>query len=342
MATGTSLPSDFTPVPQIMNAHMQKAFVTRSYELLKTWVGGPERPIFLQNQPAYAGKGGQYTENPYFKRAVTAERRDITSNSALTAVKVEGGNNKGVILNRRTPLVEFTDDIFLMGLSPAQISAELGRQAGEIVADDMSNIFIAALIGMVEAMTAGAHTDTVWNASTRTNFDPNVLDRARFLMGDRVGVLRWLLARAEVKKDLSTDANGRAIDMVAGLHLQGDDGRNVYGMERAFVDNADLTVADAGYDKYITLLAGPGVMRGGFIRPVQIETDRRIERETKTTQWRADYDFVIESDHMGWNSGAGGANPSLTALKSSANWSVGYENHKELPLVESIHNYSGN
>jgi hypothetical protein len=346
-----SLPSNFTPVPQVLLPHMRQAFVARSLALLgrmigaagilgNTSSGGPGMPFAQVNEPLFAN-GGQFIEGPTFVRMITANRRDITSNAALVEAAVTGVNNKGVVCNRRTNLAGFADDTFLTGFTNEQISAELGMQTGEMVADDLCSTIIAACIGIVEATTASANTVNVWNTAVRTNLSPNIIDQGRFKLGDRYEALTHALANSFAQQDMRSDATGRNFTGVGNLALQGADNTNWNGLVPTFRDDASLQIADAGFDKCVTLLFGAHVLEFGFYKPVTFESIRFINRETKTTDWRGDWDIWMRCTSRAYNDGAGGANPTNTTLASSANWTDTTSSARELALVEIIHNASG-
>lgn len=334
-------PSDFTPIPQVLLTMMRQGFVTRSLKMLGTILGGGGAPIVSSGDPGF-GIGGQYLDGPTFvSSVVTANRRDITSDSALTPAKPTGVNNKGVLLNRRSNLIAFVDDTKIGGANKEKISAELGLQLGEMVADDYCSILVATLIGIVEGMTASVHSASVWVASgSKINLSADLIDQGRYKMGDRMDQITHMLCRAGSNRDLRSEAVGRSYDAVGGLTLQGADNLNQHGLIKAIRDDASLAVTDAGFDKAITLLMGAGVLEAGFVSPVEVETIRIISNETKQTNWRADWDLYVRCPKMAYNSGAGGANPTVAALGTSSNWTDNTTSHKELPLVELIHNSS--
>lgn len=342
MTAGTSLPSDFTPIPQVMLPYMQQAFVARSLAAGAVVGGVGSGAAFEQVGDMGVAAGGQYVEGPIFKRTLSGNRRDITSVSALTADKVEGANNKGVVLSRRTNLVAFSEATNLAGLSNEAISAVLATELGEVVFDTLLTTLIKACIGAIEAVST-THVKTVWNASTRTNLSPTVLDSGRAILGDRRSVVTNLIARSESMLDMRTDAIGRSFDSVGGVALRGGEGTNLLGINRVMErDEAGLTVADAGYDKYISLLLSSGFLQFGFARSPVVEFDRDITLENKRTLWRADWDIVIRIPSMAYDSADGGANPTDTALATSTNWIDNTTSHKEVGGIEIVHNYSGN
>ncbi len=342
MSAGTSLPGDFTPLPQVLLPHAAKAFVQRNIAVYGMLFGpaGSEAPFWLLNDPIF-GNGGQYIDAPYFKRIPALSRRDVTSVSALTASKVEGGENVGVLVNRRSDLMKFTDSTWIRNATREAISAELGRQLGELILDDVLATAHAALKGLIEAVTAAAHTYTVWVASgTKANLDPAVIDGGRALMGDAWEAITHLCCHSGPNTDLRADARGRGYDTVGGATLRGDPNANGYGLKKCIRDDAIMITTDGGFDKYYSFLLGRGVLKIKFVKPFEIETWRDLTIENKATLWRGDGDYSLRCDEISYNSGAGGANPTNATLAASANWSVGYENHKELKAIELEHNYS--
>ena len=339
MSSGTSLPSDFTPLPQVLLPHASKAFVERNIKVYGGLVGpmGSDAPFWLDGDLFQFG--GQYSDAPYFKNMAAIERRDVTSISALTAEKVEGGETVGILVNRRTKLYKFTDATWIRNATREQISAHLGKQLGERAIDDYISTCIAMLKGMVEAVTAAAHTKSVWVTSgTKVKLDPTLIDQGREKMGDAWEAITHMIMHSSAKTDLRAHGVAQGYDAVGGRTMAGDDNANGYGLKQNIRDDASLVTTDAGYDKYYTFLCGRGVLRGKMVKPYEIEVDRDITLENKATLWRADGDMNLRSDHISYNSGAGGANPTNAALATSANWTPGYENHKEFPAVELEHN----
>ncbi len=343
MSAGTSLASDFSPVPQVMLAHTRQAFVARSNAMLGLMAGSPGSGAAIEQigDPGF-GMGGQYLEAPGIANSIAVNSRDITSTSGLTAQKLAGFNNRGVVVHRRTDLVEFADDTRWAGWNREQLSAECGKQLGEKLVDDMLSTVIAALIGACDAVGSSAHIYSPWSATVRTNLSPSVIDAARQLMGDRGDILKFLITRSQSMVDLRADAVGRSYDAVGGRALAGADGTNIFGLVHALRDDANLTASDAGFDKYITLLLGAGAISIGFPQAVEIETIRVISNETKSTQWRADWSLSVQVPTMQYDGSSSNANPSNSGLATAANWTDNTTSDKEVPIVKIVHNYSGN
>lgn len=345
-----TLPADFTPLPQIYLVHARQAFVARSLELLgrmigqgsylpETTSGGVGMPFIQINDPIFAN-GGQFIDRATFVRSLNINRRDITSNAGIIENKITGINNKGVVMNRRSDLMAFTDDVYIQGFSAEEISQELGKQAGEQVADDLCSTIIATLIGAVEAFTTTTHISTVWSDTVPVNLSPSLIDKGRFVLGDRYDALTHVLVHSAAHQDMRTDATQRSYTGVGNLALAGVDTTNYQGLIPTKRDDTLLVTTEAHHNLVKTFLLGAQVLEFGFYRPVTMETIRAINRETKTTQARWDYDLWVRCTARAYNDSAGGANPSNTTLSSSSNWTDSTSSHKELAAVELQHNAS--
>lgn len=336
-------------VPEVCAEYANKAFVQSLglYSLM-----GPEgsgAPIELMSDPVVAVEG-QYKQRPVLDQMGSAlvTRQDITSNSGVTPQKMTGSNEQMVKLFRKIGPVDFTYNVPIVTRADGeQLSRALGEQAGQQLALNYQESILAALNGMVDAMTATAHTNTVWAAATRTNLSPSVLSSGLALMGDRREFFKKtarIVTRSECAVDLQNDGIGRSYPNVGDRALQGARNTNTLGMgDPVEIDSSRLTVADAGFDKYITLLLGSGCLQIDFCQPMKIYPLLNIlDNEQAQYRWRADSAALLGGHGLSYNSGAGGANPTDTNLASSANWSVVYSQAREVQIIKNIHNMSSN
>lgn len=338
-----SNPSDFF-IPQVSLDYARQSFED-SLELLN-FMGpdaglNPSGPaVAIQNNPVFNSEG-QTLQVPVFKRMTSlVADRDITSNSNTTPVKLDGTNEIAVKKHYRVGPVDFTEDAArLSRATPEQISAEIGRQAGEEMLKAIQASVIAAMVGSVAAVTASAHTKTLWAAATRTNFTPQALNSALQLMAEKRADLTQLLMRSETWQDLGDYYLGQVGSAAFDSFVRGGN-ENPLGKRIATVDSSRLTTADAGFDKYHTLVLGGGAVRVWFTLPMVIyPPDRDLLPEQVLNRWRADFDIAIGVKGMQWG---GGNNPTDANLATSGNWTPVYSNHKEVKIVLVTHNYSGN
>ena len=339
-------------VPEVCMDYASQAF-TQSIGVMEELMGPPGSgaPIEIMD-PAVMGYGdqGQYIQRPVLKRIGSGlvARRDITSNSDTTPVNITGDNEIAVKLNRRVGPVDYTvDSMRLSKLTPAQFSAEIGKQVGEEMALNIQNSIIAAAVGILGGVTSSANTNTVWSATTRTNLSPAVLNSTLALMGDQRDKFRRearILTRSEPTTDLITDLSGRSYNGIGDKALGGQIDMGTYGMGMpVMVDSSNLTIADAGFDKYLTLLLGKGFMQVWFPLPLTIyEVFQTTLPEQVLRRWRGDFDFVIGTHGAKWDVSNGGANPSDATLATTTNWDSNFTRHQEVRGLMAIHNYSGN
>ena len=82
-------------IPEVAAEYARQAFV-ENISFIQEFMGAPGSPIEVVNDPVF-GSEGQYKSRPVFKRMSNlVTRRDVTSTSTATAVKMTGGDEKMV------------------------------------------------------------------------------------------------------------------------------------------------------------------------------------------------------------------------------------------------------
>ena len=331
-------------IPQIVSEHARQAFVSTSSQLMQKLVGGPGYPIVIKNDPMF-NVAGQYVSNPTFKQISSLDSRiDTTSNSDVTPKKLEMADAKGVKIHRKIGPVDLAvDAIDVSSGDYEMMSAELGRQAGENMAVTVQNHILASLRGCVAGVSGTANTLTVWNASSRTNLDSTLIQRGKELLGDRANIFNGAVMHGYAHTDLVKYSLGQGYDAVGGRAHMGSQDAGGLGLVLAGCDDAQLTTADAGFDKYHTLLLGPNALTLQFTKPMVVYPEFvDLLTDQVTIRWRADYGFAVQCPYAEWDSTNGGANPTTTALATSTNWDTIASSTKEYPIVEIVHNSSVN
>ena len=327
-------------IPEVSAEYGRQAFVDNLS--LMALMGGAGAPIELANDPVLA-TSGEYGQRPVFKRISSlVTRRDLSSVAAVTDLELVGGNEQVVKVHKKVGGVAYTLDAGRVSKASAeQISAEIGRQAGEAVSLAVRETLLNAIRGGIAAMSATAHTRTVWNASSRTNLSPEEIESLMDLLGDRREMMSALITRSQPLGDLIRNYQGRGVSGIADVQLARRSIQDTTGRAIYMADSAALTTSDAGFDKYHTLALGPGAVQLGFSLPLTIYPpflDTSLEQVL--VRWRADVDYWIGIRGLAYQ--VGGANPTDAALLSSANWGVVYTDHREVLLAELVHNYSAN
>ena len=328
--------------PEVSLEYGRQAFVDSL--ALMALMGGPGSPIEVANDPVFAQEG-QYLSRPIYKRISSlVTKRDLTSVSTVTDLELTGGDEKAVKMHKKIGGVARTLDASRVSRShDEQLSAEIGRQAGEQAAVAVRDSILNAMIGAIAAIASTLHTRTSWAAAARTNLSPEELQSFNNLFGDRQGLISDYITRSEPMGDMITNYLGRGVTGVADVQLRQRILKDTLGRNILAMDAAALTTADAGFDKYHTLAIGPGAIQMGYSLPLTVYPPfLDTSTEQVLVRWRADFDFWIGIRGMAYQSGVGGANPTDSVLATSSSWGVIYSDVREVLLGQDTHNYSGN
>jgi hypothetical protein len=308
---------------------------------------GDDAVIQLRNATAQ----GHYQHRPTFKRmgSTLVSKRDITSTANTTPLQLTGTDAIGVTLRRKIGPVDVSADAGrISSFSDAEIWVEIAKQAAEETAKNMQTSIISAALGVVASMSGTPHTLSVWSATARTNLSLDLIARGLGLLGDQDGALKAIVMHSLVKNDLLRDQLGLGYDAGAGAVLNnGFERIATLGLQRVALQHTSLTTADAGYDKYHSLLGGSGALFLSMLTNVVYPKQVDLLPEQVTYRWRADMDFAIGCPAAQWDVTNGGANPTDTALATSTNWdgTAGaniYTDSHEVKIVQLTHNTKTN
>jgi hypothetical protein len=114
------------------------------------------------------------------------------------------------------------------------------------------------------------------------------------------------------------------------------------GIPFVIAQDSSLTDTDAGYDKYYTLVLGPGAMRVKFENPRVYLPDQRLTTKTVSNYLRFDMDAYFEIPGKQYDKSGGSDNPSFATITTGSNWDDTYSDHREVPMYILEHNYSQN
>ena len=335
-----TLPADMF-IPEVAREYARQEFV-ENLSMMELMGPGADSPIQLVNDPAFGSKG-EYIQRPVFKRiASLGTRRDLTSTSAVTDLELTVGNEKAVKVHKKLGGVSFSlDAVRLSGA--VGLSMEIGKQFGENAATLVRDTLLSTIRGAIAAMTTTAHTHDVWNASARTNISPELIQDWLDKFDDRQEKVSALIIHNKMMGDLIKNYLGRGVQGVVDQQLQRKIITETLGRRVHHLTSSILTTADAGNDKYRAVALGPGAVELGFSLPLEIYPPfLDTSKEQVMVRARADIDYWVGVKGMGYNSGAGGANPTDATLLSSANWSVVCSDAREVLLGELVANYGNN
>jgi hypothetical protein len=340
MSDAITLPGDLF-VPEVALAAFQCEFVS-SLAAMKFIGQGPGYPIQITGFDRLVS-GGQFVTVPVVSRISNLEtRRDVTSEALVNTLKFASRNDRGVLINRKIGPVSISksaEDLSIM--QPGQLENLFGTQAARVVMETIQSFAIRAAYGACAAVTTSAHTKSVWATDARTNLSTALLALIRAKMGDAASqIVAWVMRSEPYFIDLITAQLGAGVTGIADVVAAGG-APHTLGGGYAVVDEAILTAADSGYDKYYTVGLGEGAIKIEFTRPMEIYPPQvELRSENKQIIFRGDYDFALQVPGMAFSSGV--ANPTTTNIADSSNWTPTYGDHREVRIVLGEHNYSGN
>ena len=335
-----TLPADLY-IPEVAMETFTEVFST-SLQALNFMGTGPMAPVRITGFDTLK-QGGQFVHAEVLDRTANLEsRRDLTSESDVTPVKFTSRDDTGVLLNRKIgPASKSLSAEQLGKIGPGVLDAWFGAQAARSVMETIQSCVINAMYGAIAALGSTAHTRSVWAAATRTNLDTALIAETKALLGDRAAMITAMITRSEpYYRDLVINQLGAGVSGIAD-RVSGGGAPHTLGLDWAVVDDAILTAADAGFDKYRTLLLGPGAVEIEFTQPLVLYPPwMNLKAENVEVIFRGDYSFGLRVGGMAFSTGT--ANPTAANLSTGGNWTDNTNDHREFLLAMAEHNYSGN
>lgn len=306
-------------------------------------------PVKFNANRAILQSGGAYLHAPVLKPMTTIEtRRDLTSTSDATPIAIQSRDDIGVRVSRKLGPASFTKSAqWLSGLRGGELEQFFATEAVNRMMLSMRNFVLATAKAAISNMTSTLHTKSVWNASTRTNLTSSLLASTRALLGDRSQIFEpgsgagWVFRSESFYTDLCQFQLTQGVTGIADK-LSNGGGPLTLGLPYAIADDAALTTADAGFDKYYTLLLGAGAIEIDLINLEFTPLWMNPKAENVEFVLRGDYDFEVRIPGFKWDTSGGGSNPTLTTAGTAAYWVITYSDHREIPMAVAEHNYSGN
>lgn len=310
---------------------------------------GGDRPILLNGSRAVASLGGTVLHAPVFKQIDSlVTKRDLTSANDVTPLKVSTRDDRGVRISAKIGPVSFTKSAaWLSGLRGGELERFFATEAMNRMNLYIRNYILGAAVAAITNMASSLHTKNVWAAASRTNLSTGLLAQIRALLADKAGEIgagsgaAWVFRSESFYSDLIQFQLGQGVQGIADRASRGENPHTL-GLDFAIADDAALTTADAGFDKYISLLMGKGCMELDIIALEFTPLWMNPKAENVEFVMRGDVDFELRIPGFQWDTTSAGTNPDLTAASLSTNWDGTYSDHREIPLAMGVHNFSGN
>lgn len=279
-------------------------------------------------------RAGHFVNESFFQSLTSlVTRRDITSVSAATDTPMTQAQISTVKLNRKIgPVAQTLDAFRKISLDPGEMSFILGQQTGISIALDYLN---TALLG-VDAATAGISALN-YDASANTSPDRGTLDHTNLVrtmakFGDASNrIVAWVM-HSKPFFDLMENTIADKIFQVANVTIY-NGSVATFGRPVVVTDSSSLfTTTSLGTTYHVHGLTENAVV-------VEESEERQIASmlitglENLVMRIQGEYAFNLGIKGYTWDVTNGAANPTNTAVGTTANWDKVATDNKSLAGV---------
>jgi len=285
----------------IYNDEAQTAYLERVQDNLDVFNASSNGAIVLDNELIE----GDFRKRAFYKLNGSLEHRDVNSDAKVAGKKISAGEAVGVKAPWKYGPYQTTEEAFKRRGRPVD---EFSQIIGQDVADATLEGFIQYATASLRA-SIGSNDNMVVDANIATD-GKRTLTRGMRKFGDKFGRIALWVMHSSAYFDIVDEAITNKIYEEAGVviygGLPGTLGKPVLVTDTAPADVIFGLVSNA---VVITESQAPG------FRSYDIN-----DEENLAIGYRAE--GVVNIDVLGysWNETAGGANPTLAAVGSAANW----------------------
>lgn len=280
-------------------------------------------------------KRGDYEKEAFIDQITNLiTRRDTTSTSDATAVKMTQGELVSVKLNRKIGPVDQTLDAWR---KISQDQQEMSYILGKMIAKEKMRNFLEAGIRACEAALSGQSTLTYdATGQSTTTLTATHLVSGMNKMGDMANRIVCWVMHSKVYHDLVKQSLADKIYEEAGRVVYGGS-PGTLGKPVVVTDCAGLYVgADSNYSTYQTL----GLVAGGVVvtesEQEELVTDMVTGKENLIYRVQGEYAFNVGLKGFAWDTTNGGANPTDNNLAYASYWDLEFADVKNCAGVRIV------
>jgi len=288
---------------------------------------------------------GLYEKSTFFPNVSgLIQRRDPSVITAVDDLNFTQDDHYKIKLNRRLgPVAHTLDSWRKIGDTPEKMSFIFGRMAGEAKVEDNVDLILTALCAAIEGVSSASGTyDLVHDARDEGTTDTGkmcaeFLSDAISLMGDGYARISAFVMHSKPFFDLIKNQITENIFGITNMVIHGGSpatlGRPVIVMDSdSLVDDAASGVS--AYSKvYKTLCLVSGAASVVETERETVVSDMVTGLENLVGRVQGEYAVNIGMRGISYNYSTGGANPTLAAIGSTANWEQVATSIKDCPGV---------
>ncbi len=299
----TTLPSDF----KIYEDQFWSGYNETQAQQLIAFGAASNNALVLRSENIK----GNFSQQSYMAHlADLVTRRDITSTSAATPLKLTMDEKVSVKLHRKVGPVDTTFTAFSMAdLSMDEFSFILGQKAAQDVLADYLNSGLLALSAALSGVSGLVHDVSPGSISH------SALNKAMSKMGDRAGAIRALVMHSVTYFDLVGQAIADKLFEVAGAVVYGGS-PGTFGRPVVVTDSASLVESA----DYVILGLQESALEVVESQGRVLKIDDITGGENLVRRVQAEHAYNVGVKGFKWDMGNGGANPNASTLGTSSNW----------------------
>jgi hypothetical protein len=256
---------------------------------------------------------GDYEKESFMKKVSSLiSRRDVTSVSSATDLKLEQSDVIGVKINRKIgPVAQSKDAFRKISEDPRRFSYFLGQQwAPEILADQLNTV----LAGAEAALSFSGWPVDKTGESTKTMTTAYLVD-ALNKMGDRAGkVVCWVM-HSKPYHDLVKEQIAGAITNVADVNVA--TGAPITLGRPVVVTDSSYLTSGSNYQTLGLVADGLEVAES---EERDIVTDEVTGLENLVIRIQGEFAYNLRIKGFQWDTTNGGVNPTIANISTQGNW----------------------
>lgn len=308
---------------------MVTSFLERIAQNTNAFNGASNGCIRMLNQQLT----GDYEKAAFFKQPVDAlTRRDVTSSSPVTPIKLTMDENISVKVKRKFGPVDSDKGAFRsMGMSPEEAAVFAGQAMADQTRQEMVNTAIAALDASLSGI-ADVNVDVSGDGSNNKMSHIN-LNKALAKFGDASSAVKlWVMSGAAFHDLLGNMLGGTAPQF-------NDSGISVYNGgvptlgRPVLVTDCDSLSPE---DEYVVL----GLTDAASLLKISEEAEAVVQTitggENLIIRYQGESAYNIQNKGFKWDVQNGGANPNAAAVATASNWDQTVTSHKNLAGVRLV------
>lgn len=269
---------------------------------------------------------GDFEKTAFWRGSVPILDRDPASNAARPVQSWGEGEQIGVKVPFKTPRMTMNyEDVYRGGRTMDEFSYQLGKSYAE---SEMSHRLSAGIAALKAATVAAGAAMNLTSAT----LDALALADLIGVYGDKGDLVKMLLMHSGGHTVLTKGA--------ISANRLGEVGGVVYGAEPGTLGRPTLVRDDVALKEtthWVVMALTQGAIEiSNDSQPPVLDSGKDSTKENIAFYWTAEGTFNVKIKGFSWKTAAGGSNPTVSELATSANWEQIASSTKSLAAAKLV------